>query len=76
MATQTDDAPGLTIADVLALPPTVDVVTGGAAFGLGRSTAYRLAAAGEFPCKVVKAGGGYRVLTADLHRALGLTPST
>lgn len=62
----------LTVADVLALPPTVDLVTGGRAFGLGRTTAYRLARSGQFPCKVVKAGGGYRVVTADLRRVLEL----
>ncbi|MGX1514069.1 DNA-binding protein [Streptomyces collinus] len=62
----------LTVADVLALPPTVDLVTGGRAFGLGRTTSYRLARSGQFPCKVVKAGGGYRVVTADLRRVLEL----
>ncbi|MFZ4160404.1 DNA-binding protein [Streptomyces griseoincarnatus] len=62
----------ITIADVRALPPTVDVVTAGKAFGLGSTTAYRLARAGEFPCKVVRAGGGWRVVTADLRRVLGL----
>lgn len=69
-ATAEDDT--LTVADVLALPPTVDIETGGRAFGLGRTTSYRLARTGQFPCKVVRAGGGYRVVTADLRRVLEL----
>lgn len=71
MTHPTDASGPLTVADVLALPPTVDVVTAGRAFGLGRTAAYRLAREGQFPCKVVRAGG-YRVVTADLRRVLAL----
>ena len=62
----------LITADLLSLPPTVDVETGGKAFGLGRTTSYRLAREGKFPCKVVRVGGGWRVVTADLRRVLDL----
>lgn len=62
----------LTTADVLALPATVDVCTAGRAFGLGRTVSYRLAKSGQFPCKVVRAGASYRVVTADLRRVLSL----
>ncbi len=62
----------LTTADVLALPATVDVCTAGRAFGLGRTVSYRLAKTGQFPCKVVRAGASYRVVTADLRRVLEL----
>ncbi|MGA5202838.1 helix-turn-helix transcriptional regulator [Streptomyces variegatus] len=70
--TQPVDPSTLTTADLLSLPPTVDVATGGAAFGLGRTTSYRLVRQGQFPCKVVRAGGGWRVVTADLRRVLAL----
>jgi hypothetical protein len=70
--TQPVDPSTLTTADLLSLPPTVDVETGGKAFGLGRTTAYRLVRQGQFPCKVVRAGGGWRVVTADLRRVLDL----
>ncbi|XVV34917.1 helix-turn-helix transcriptional regulator [Streptomyces sp. CA-100214] len=62
----------LTTADLMTLPPTVAVETGGKAFGLGRTTSYRLVREGKFPCKVVRAGGGWRVVTADLRRVLDL----
>lgn len=61
------------IAELLALPVSVDVVTAGRAFGLGRSKAYELAKAGEFPCTVLKVGVAYRVTRAELLRVLGVT---
>jgi hypothetical protein len=62
----------MSIEELRRLPTTVDVVTAGRAFGLGRAKAYRLAAEGTFPCKITKVGRNYRVLAANLHRALGL----
>ncbi|WP_328427946.1 DNA-binding protein [Streptomyces sp. NBC_00443] len=67
------DTATLTTADLLSLPPTVDVETGGRAFGLGRTTAYRLAREGQFPCKVIRVGGAWKVVTADLRRVLALS---
>ncbi|MET7809723.1 helix-turn-helix domain-containing protein [Streptomyces sp. NPDC005395] len=67
----TPEAPAaFTTADLLALPPTVDVETAGRAFGVGRTVAYQLVRAGTFPCKVIKTGRQYRVVTADLQRVL------
>lgn len=65
----------MTIDELKGLPATIDVVTAGRAFGFGRAKAYRLAKAGQFPCKVTKIGRNYRVLTADLLRALGIEPA-
>ncbi|MEV6660632.1 helix-turn-helix transcriptional regulator [Nocardia fluminea] len=48
--------------------PTTDLATAAAVLGIGRSTAYTLAAAGDFPCKVIRIGTRYRVVTADLQR--------
>jgi hypothetical protein len=42
--------------ELLALPVTVDLVTAGRAFGLGRTRSYELARAGEFPCRVIPVG--------------------
>lgn len=53
---------GLTRAELLALPVTVDVPTAARALGLGRSTAYELARRDEFPCRVLRIGSSYRYL--------------
>jgi hypothetical protein len=60
--------------ELQALPVSVDIVTAGRAWGLGRTKAYELARTGEFPCRVLKIGPAYRVTRADLFRSLGLTP--
>lgn len=61
--------------ELLALPVTVDVVTAGRAFGLGRNTTYELVGAGKFPVPVHPWGGVKRVVTADLWAALGVNPT-
>jgi excisionase family DNA binding protein len=67
---------GLTRAELLALPVTVDVPTAARALGLGRSTAYELARRDEFPCRVLRVGSSYRIPTADLMRVLCVEPPT
>ncbi|MFV2179629.1 helix-turn-helix domain-containing protein [Actinomadura sp. LOL_016] len=64
--------PGPTAAEIRSLPATIDLVTAGAIFGIGRTTAYRLARIGEFPCRVLRVGRTYRVPTAAVLAALGL----
>ncbi|MEO3830333.1 DNA-binding protein [Actinomadura sp. B10D3] len=64
--------PGLSAAEIRSLPVTIDLVTAGRAFGVGRTKAYQLARIGDFPCKVLRVGRSYRVSTADLLAALGL----
>lgn len=63
---------GMTAAELLAMPVTVDVGTAARALGLGRSTGYELARRGEFPCRVLRVGSSYRVPTAELLRLLGI----
>ncbi|MFI0410623.1 DNA-binding protein [Actinomadura sp. 3N508] len=63
--------PGLTPAELRSLPVTVDLVTAGRVFGVGRTKAYQLARTGGFPCRVLRIGHNYRVSTADLLAALG-----
>lgn len=67
--------PPMTRDELLALPATVDLTTGNRAFAIGRNTGYTLAKQGEYPCKLIRVGSTYRVITADLHRALGLVPA-
>ncbi|GAB3494021.1 DNA-binding protein [Amycolatopsis cihanbeyliensis] len=50
----------------------VDLLTAGRALGLGRTLAYELAKKDEFPCRVLRLGNSYRVVTADLLRVLGV----
>jgi excisionase family DNA binding protein len=56
--------------ELLTLPATIDVVTAARALGIGRTTAYQLARAGEFPVPVLRLGTRYRVPTATVLRAL------
>lgn len=58
--------------ELLALPAAVDLETGNRALGLGRSKGYELAKRGQYPCKVLRLGNTYRVVTADLLDLLGL----
>ncbi|GAA3853913.1 hypothetical protein GCM10023084_05190 [Streptomyces lacrimifluminis] len=64
----------LTRSELLALPAAVDVETAARAFGIGRTTAYALARTDQFPCKVLRAGKAYRVITEDLLRVLHIAP--
>jgi hypothetical protein len=64
--------PTATFAEVADLPVMVDLLTAGRMLGIGRTTAYKLAQAGEFPCPVVRVGGVYKVPTIGLLRLLGL----
>ncbi|MEW1655987.1 hypothetical protein [Streptomyces sp. NPDC093707] len=63
---------GMTREELLALPAAIDLNTGNRALGLGRSKGYALAKQGQYPCKVLRLGKAYRVVTADLLGLLGL----
>ncbi|MEU5898934.1 hypothetical protein [Streptomyces venezuelae] len=67
-----EQSKGMTREELLALPAAVDLDTGNRALGLGRSKGYALAKRGEYPCKVLRLGKAYRVVTADLLDLLGL----
>jgi hypothetical protein len=62
----------LTLAEIADLPAVADLVTAGRALGLGRTKAYELARAGQFPCPVIRAGKNWMVPTAGLLALLGL----
>ena len=65
----------MSLDELLALPVSVDLVTAGRAFGLGRTKAFDLAQAGEFPCPVIRVGLRYRVPRSGLLEALGVDPA-
>lgn len=61
---------GVTLAEVQAWPATVDIPTANTAIGLSKSHGYELAKRGEYPARVLKVGGRYRVVTASIVRLL------
>ena len=67
-----DDKP-LTVSDALDLPPMIDLVTAARYLGIGRTTAYTLAAKGTLPVPVVRIGTALRVPTTPLLKILGIT---
>lgn len=62
----------MTREELLNLPVAVDLDTANRALTIGRSTGYQLAKRGEYPVKVLRLGNAYRVVTAELHRLLGV----
>jgi hypothetical protein len=63
--------------ELLALPVSVDLVTAGRAFGLGRTKSYELARLGEFPVRVIPVGAGkFRVPRSALLKALCIPDET
>jgi hypothetical protein len=65
----------MSVDELLNLPVSVDLVTAGRAFGLGRTISYELAQAGKFPCTVRKLGERYRVSRSEILGALGVDPA-
>jgi hypothetical protein len=65
----------MSLDELLALPVSVDLVTAGRAFGLGRTKAFQLAKDGEFPCRVIRVGIKYRVPRSAIFEALGIDPA-
>lgn len=62
-------------AELLALPAAVDLTTAGRAFGIGRTKAFELARAGEFPVELIRVGLKFRASKAVILEALGVTPA-
>ena len=64
----------MTEAELLALPPAVDLATAGRAFGIGRTKAFELARTGKFPVKVLQVGQKFRVPRTAILEALDVRP--
>lgn len=60
----------MTMAELLALPPTVSVTTAARALGIGKDKAYELIKADLFPARVIPLGATCRVATASLWEVL------
>lgn len=60
----------LTMKQIRELPATVDAETGGAAFGISRSTAYEALRRGTFPARAIKVNGTWRIITASILEVL------
>lgn len=61
--------------ELLDLPATVDIPTAAKALSIGRTLAYQLARAGQFPVPVLRLGSRYRVPSSGLLAALGVEPA-
>lgn len=66
------DSAAMTTAEVLDLPPSVDLETACRAFRISPATGYRLVKSNDFPCPVVRLGRAIRVPKTGLLRVLGL----
>jgi hypothetical protein len=67
----------LTEVQLRALPPVIDIPTAALALMLSERTAYDLARRDAFPCRVLRAGHAWRVITRGpdgLLAVLGLEP--
>lgn len=51
-------------------PCTVPIPKAARQLGISRSLAYKLAAEGRFPCKIIRAGQRILVVRSDLDRML------
>ena len=65
-----DALPRMSVADLKARA-TVDLLTAAGTLGIGRTKAYELARASEFPCRVLRIGNAYIVPTTGLLELLG-----
>ncbi|MFE5965702.1 DNA-binding protein [Streptomyces sp. NPDC056463] len=64
----------MTLDELLALPPTVNVTTAARALGIGVHKAYALIKEGAFPVRTLPLGSTVKVPTAALWSVLGVTP--
>lgn len=65
----------MTLAEIANLPVVLDIPTTARLLGIGRTTAYTLAAQDALPVPVLRAGQVYRIPTAPLLAMLGITPA-
>ena len=65
-----DEIAAPTLADIAKWPAAVSVEKASTAYGFSRAHGFNLVRRGEFPARVIKAGGRYVVVTADIERDL------
>ena len=54
------------LSEIKKWPSNVDVTKASNALGISKAYGYKLASLGQFPCRVLKIGTRYRVVTASL----------
>ncbi len=64
----------MTSAELEQLPVTFGLATAARALGIGRNQAYALVKAGQFPVRVLRLCGRYKVSRYDLLAYLGAAP--
>ncbi|MCF7552205.1 hypothetical protein [Pseudonocardia sp. WMMC193] len=67
----------MTMDELLALPPAIDIPTAGQALGVSRGRAYQMAKNGEWPFEdipILKLGKRFKIPTAALLKYLGVEP--
>ncbi len=75
-STQTDSSRQLSTAEIMALPPAIDVRTCARAFGVHPTTMYDYLAREDCPLSVLRIGRKIRIRTVSVWRHLGLAPAT
>ena len=60
--------------ELLALPAAIDLDTANRALQIGRTQGYALAKRDAYPCKVLRLGTAYRVITSSLLDVLDVRP--
>jgi hypothetical protein len=65
-----------TLDEIRRWPAGVSIPRACLAFGFSRSHGFELAQRGEFPARLIKAGGRWVVVTADLIRQLSAGSAT
>ena len=64
------------LGEIRALGATTDLLTAASVLRIGRTKAYHLARAGEFPVPVIRTGHRYLVAVTHLLRVLGMDTTT
>jgi hypothetical protein len=76
LPTQTPQSRAWSLEEIRALGATTDLLTAASVLRIGRTKAYHLARAGEFPIPVVRTGRRYLVAVTHLLRVLGMDTTT
>ena len=71
---ETKTATRSTLDDLRQAPPTISLSEANRVIGISRGNGYTLAKRGEYPVRVLRLGGTYRVVTADLLALLEAAP--
>ncbi len=60
--------------DLIEAGPTIELPLANKSLGISRAHGYALAKQGNYPVRLLKLGGAYRVVTSELLALLGIAP--